>query len=110
MAWHIDQLVLDRLDQVISNTGGKNGRRKTYNVTSVEETPGQLQIGDTANTTFFNQGTATAIILGNIILAQGQGIAFPVNEGEQDVTKYTYTFSGAGTRSLLIIQRLYTDE
>lgn len=108
--WHIDQLILDRLDAIIANTGGKNGRRKTYNVTTVEESPGQLQIGDTANTTFYNLGTATAVILGNIPLATGQGIAFPVNENEQDMTKYTFTFTGAGTRSLLIIQRLYTNE
>lgn len=108
----IDQHILDRLDRIIANTGGgapvsSAERRLTYNVATIVETAGQLKIEDTANTTFYNMGTSVLFVLGNIQLTTGQGIAFPVNTQERDVTKYTYYFDNSGTNICLIVQRLY---
>lgn len=111
MPWHIDQEILNRLDQIIANTGGVapagKKRIRYYNTATIVTANGFLQVADTADTTFFNNGTSTAIVLG-IPLAPQTGIAFPCNENEQDVTKYTYTFSGAGSNELFIFQKLYT--
>ena len=112
MAWHIDQEILNRLDQIITNTGGitpvqVKKRIRDYNTATIVTANGFLQVADTADTTFFNNGTTTAIVLG-IPLAPQTGIAFPCNENEQDVTKYTYAFSGVGTNELFIFQKLYT--
>lgn len=106
----IDQHIIDRLDRIVENTSVKNKqRRRTYNTPTVVEEAGQIKVKDTANTTFFNAGTSNFVILGSIVLAPGQGIAFPVNENEVDVTNYTYSFNGAGTNLGYIIQRLYSD-
>lgn len=109
----LDQQALNRLDKIIEllqpDGVPSSGRVKTYNLVTVIEVPGQLKVADTANTTFLNKGTSIVTILGGIQLAQNQGIAFPVNTNEQDVTKYTYTFDNSGTNLLYVIQRLYSE-
>ena len=103
-----DGHILDRLDEIIRNTmpvSPKSGL-KYYNTITIIDTPGFLKVDQTAETTFYNNGAANVVLLG-LVLTPGQGIGFSGNLGEIDTTKYTYTFTGAGTRSLVIIQKLY---
>jgi hypothetical protein len=105
-----DGHILNRLDQIVSNTAPleKSNRPKYYNTITIVDTPGFLKVEDTAQTTFYNNGTSNVNLLG-LVLLPGQGIGFPGNIGEIDTTKYTYTFAGAGTNKLVIIQKLYVN-
>jgi|SRR5579862_8793428 len=105
-----DGHILNRLDKIIENTAPANPTNglRYYNTITIVDTPGFLKVDATAETTFYNNGAANVNILG-LILTTGQGIGFSGNLGEIDTTKYTYTFVGAGARSLVIIQKLYLD-
>lgn len=67
---------------------------------------GQVR-SDCSDITFYNTGT-TVITLNNALpLQPGQSITFNANNNEIDRTIYTYSFSGAGTNSIIIFRKIY---
>ena len=67
---------------------------------------GQVR-SDCSDITFYNVGTTTVTLNSALPLAPGQSITFNANAGEIDRTIYTYSFSGAGTNSLVIFRKIY---
>lgn len=83
-------------------------RQRYYNDISVFQI-GQFIQSDCSDITFYNNGTANVIVNQAITLLPNQSIAFSANADEMDVTKYSISFSGAGTKSCTVIRKLYVD-
>ena len=62
---------------------------------------------DCADITFFNAGTANVVLNNALTLYPGQSLTLAANADEIDRTIYTYFFSGAGTRKLIIFRKIY---
>lgn len=62
---------------------------------------------DCADITFFNSGTANVVLNNALTIYAGQSITLSANAGELDRTIYTYFFSGAGTRKLIVFRKVY---
>lgn len=106
----IDQHILDRLDEIILNTGGgPDALQKYYNDVVLYDQPGQI-IPDCNAIMFFNRapavGGSTVSLLG-LTLAPGEGITFGGNRGEIDVTKYSFLFTGGGINLLAVVRKIY---
>jgi hypothetical protein len=66
----------------------------------------QIVRSDCNSLTVVNTGTATAILNG-LEIAPGAQYYAPGNESEFNTTKYTLSFTGAGTEIVLVIRKIY---
>lgn len=77
-----------------------------YNIDiAIVTAPGSIT-NQSAETTFYNLGTAIAVVKG-LPLQTGQQLIINGNNNELDVTQWYIAFTGGGTQQLAVIRKLY---
>jgi len=83
--------------------------RQQYNISIQTYQVGGYVNSFCASILFSNTGTQNVMLMNSFLLIPGATLRIEANEGEEDVTRYIFSFIGSGAPSLTVFIKNYVD-